>query len=187
MSLSKETEKELVEGCKRNDRLSQERLYKQFQGKMMAMCLRYTGDYERSLDVMNAGFLKVFMKIDLYGFNGSLEGWIRTIIVRVIADYYKKNVRYHENILLEDKDMLIDEDGLDQLYAEDIRKMIATLPRATRIVFNLFAIDGYKHEEISKMLNITTGTSKWHVAKARKQLQEMLKKNYSSINTLEYE
>ncbi len=171
------TEKELVEGCVRNDRYSQELLYRQHFPAMMRMCMRYTNDREKAMEIVNTGFLRVFKKLHTFSFKGSLEGWIRRLVFHSISDYFKKPSNKVHFMIFEDHDQPFDMHALESLYAEDILKMVEMLPPATKRVFKLFAIDGYSHPQIAKQLNISAGTSKWHLSAARKKLQQMINKN----------
>lgn len=183
------TESEIIAGCAQNKRVFQEILYRQHFGVMMQMCLRYTnGDRDKAFEILNDGFLRVFKKIHLYEAKGSLQGWIRRLIFHAISDYFKNNNRYLTSIVLEENDggeaktALYTEGGsaptvLGQLYFEDLLQMVDKLPPATRDVFQLYAIEGFTHVEISKQLNISVGTSKWHLAAAREKLKTMIHEN----------
>lgn len=170
----KYTDEELVKGCIANDRHFQEKLYRQYFGSMMAMCMRYTKDKEEAMIIINNGFMRVFKKIELYSFKGSLEGWIRRLVFHSLSDYFKKESRKIHFLELENRDAPIKEDGLSNLYMEDLMKMVDLLPPATKQVFTLYAIEGYTHVEISKNIGISEGTSKWHLATARKKLKQLI-------------
>ncbi|MEZ4986070.1 MAG: sigma-70 family RNA polymerase sigma factor [Saprospiraceae bacterium] len=168
------TEEELVKGCILNDRLCQERLYRQFFPVMYRMCMRHTGDEEESLEILNAGFLRVFTKLHTFEFKGSLEGWIRRIVFHSLADHYRKADKKLRFMPLEDWDQPTTAPSLDNLYWEDMVGMIDQLPKATREVFWLFAVEGYTHVEIGEALGISAGTSKWHLSQAREKLKTIL-------------
>ncbi len=168
------TEEELVRGCIANDRLCQEALYRRFFPTMIGMCMRYTQDRNLAMEIVNGGFLKVFTKLDTFGFKGSLEGWVRKLIYHSLADHFKKKSSKIYFLEIEEGDKPKDNLVLDTLYAADILKSIDRLPEATRNVFVLYALEGYKHREIAKELGISTGTSKWHLSEARKKLKEYL-------------
>jgi RNA polymerase sigma factor (sigma-70 family) len=176
------TEAEIVQGCVRNDRTFQEILYRRHYAAMMQMCLRYANnDRERALEMLNDGFLRVFKKLDTFEFKGSLEGWIRRLVFHAISDYFKANKQYIESVVFEEPENETVQNGsLNNLYFDDILKIVETLPPATRSVFKLYAIDGYNHAEIAEQLNISVGTSKWHLSTAREKLKTMI----SKINTL---
>ncbi len=170
------TEEELVKGCLDNDRSVQEQLYRRFLPAMMQMCLRYTSDRDEALTIVNDGFLRVFKKIHLYGFKGSLEGWIRKVVWHSLSDYYRKKSRSLQVMMLEERDAPTVASGTSILYAEDIMKLVELLPPATKEVFRLYAIEGFSHAEIGGQLGISDGTSKWHLSVARQKLKELLEK-----------
>jgi len=176
------TEKEIVEGCIRNDRRCQEMLYKQHFPTMIGMCMRHTSDRETAMEIVNIGFLKVFKKLDTFTFSGSLEGWIRRVVYHCLSNYYKKNSRYLQFLVFEERDAQVRDEPLSNMYAKDIMKMVDLLPPATQNVFRLYAIEGLSHAEIGERENISVGTSKWHLNAAREKLKMLLKKsnNYRS-------
>ena len=174
------TEESLIKKCASGNSLAQKTFYEKFAGKMMGICLRYTKDYEEAQDVMQDAFIKIFGKLANYEKKGSLEGWIRRIVVNTALDSYRKNKKHQKNIdvetvnyLLEDKTYIIEE-----LNANDLLAIIKTIPAGYQMVFNLFAIEGYSHREIAEQLNITESTSKSQYSRAKKLLRELLvKKN----------
>ena len=141
---------------------------------MIGMCLRYTQDKNLAMEIVNTGFLRVFKKLHTFQFSGSLEGWIRKIVYHSIADHFKKKSSKIYFLEIEKGDQPKENHVLEGLYAEDILKSIDKLPAATRRVFILYAIEGYKHQEIASELGISVGTSKWHLAEARKKLKNIL-------------
>ncbi len=128
------------------------------------------------MELLNSGFMKVFLNVKSFKSDGSLEGWIRKIIFNHILENHRGNIRYKEIMTYPDKDFdtVENKDVVSDLQAGDIIRMIGLLPPSSRMVFNLFAIEGYSHDEISKLLKISTGTSKWHVAFAREKLKKMI-------------
>lgn len=173
----KYTEEEIVEGCKNNQRQFQELMYKKHFSNMMGMCMRYTSDREEAMTIVNNGFLRVFKKIELYSGTGSLEGWIRRICWHCLSDYFRKHAKYLHFLVLEERDKPLQESALSNLYMEDLLKLVERLPPATRNVFNLYAIEGFTHVEIGKKIGISEGTSKWHLATARKKLKKLIEQN----------
>ncbi|MDA8972536.1 MAG: RNA polymerase sigma factor [Saprospiraceae bacterium] len=173
----KNNEREIVEGCVRNERKSQELLYREHFDTMMRMCMRYTNDRDKAMEIVNVGFLKVFQKIHTFQFKGSLEGWIRRLVFHCLSDYYRKNSKYLQFMVFEERDQSSLEKAHSNLYAEDILKMVNTLPPATQEVFRLYAIEGFTHLEISKNVGISVGTSKWHLSNARKILKKLIDQN----------
>lgn len=173
------SDRELVEGCLRNDRFSQEMLYRKYFPAMMRMVQRYTQERDAAMDIINMGFLRAFKKLDTFAFSGSLEGWIRKLVFHSLSDYFKKHSRQVHFLDLEDRDNPQTEGALDNLYFEDVLKLVDMLPGATREVFYLYAIEGYTHVEIAKRVNISVGTSKWHLSNARKKLKQLIRTYYN--------
>ncbi len=173
----KYSESEIVEGCLKNDRHCQELLYRAYFGKMMAMCMRYTDDRDIAMEIVNNGFLRVFKKLSTFSFKGSLEGWIRKLVYHSLSEYFKKHSRYLQFLVFEEHDKGIYANALDNMYEEDLLKMVDTLPPATKEVFRLYAIEGFTHPEIAKQLSISVGTSKWHLAAAREKLKRLIEQN----------
>ena len=171
----KSTDKVLVDGCKKGNRLAQKYLYQRYYGKMLGISMRYTGHRSEAEDVLNRAFLKVFQSIDKYIPKGQLGGWIARIVFNTSIDYVRSRVKYNEvmdfNI---EKDTAIEAEAIEQLYAGDLYNVIQELPENTRAVFSLYVVDGYKHREIAEMLKISTNTSKWHLANGKKMLKERL-------------
>ncbi len=177
--------KELIEGCVRNHRKSQESIYKMFYGKMMAICRRYTKNSDQAKDILQDGFIKVFKNIDKFNFEGSFEGWVRRIIVNTAIDFTRKAkndyLLMNENQSIDDFDEdLLDEDDEEPyenpLKVGDVIEGMNKLSKAYRTVFNLYVFDNYTHQEIADALNISVGTSKSNLAKARANLKKILTK-----------
>ena len=168
------SEQELVEGCVRNDRRAQEAFYRLFFPEMLRMCLRYTRDEDTAIEIVNNGFLRVFKKLHTYAFKGSLEGWVRRLVYHSMADYFRDNARYLHFLVLEERDDVVPERSHEVFYEEDILKAVALLPPVSQEVFRLYAIEGYSHSEIAENLNISEGTSKWHLSTARQKLRDQL-------------
>lgn len=174
---------EIINGCCRNERQAQEALYRQFFPKMMAMCLHHTsGDRDRAMEICNNGFLKVFQNIASYESRGSFEGWVRRIIYHSVIDYFKSNSKYVHYLVFEDHDQAISDNGLQSCYVEDIMSLVNELPPVTQQVFKLYALEGYSHKEIGSALNISDGTSKWHLSTAREKLKRLLNTQYFAYN-----
>ncbi len=178
------SEEEIIKGCKRNSRKFQELLYFRYFDKMYGMCLRHTSDKEIAMSVLNDGFLKIFKNIEKYRYDGSFEGWVRKVIYNTLRDYYRKksnNQRFLEIFENQGNDR-----NLNNLEYEDILKMIDSLPQKSRNVFVMYAIEGYKHNDISRILNIPVGTSKWHLSQAKEKLRQIIQKNEININIKKY-
>jgi RNA polymerase sigma-70 factor (ECF subfamily) len=156
-------------------------LYQHFYGYAMSVCLRYCKSRDEALEILNDGFLKVFTRIGKYDQEKSFKGWIRKIMINTALDHYRKHRKHYETKSTDIQnltDLSYNENALNCLAYEDLLNMVQKLSPAYRTVFNLHAIDGYTHEEIAEMLEISAGTSKSNLFKARANLQEMIKKNY---------
>jgi RNA polymerase sigma factor (sigma-70 family) len=168
-------ETELIEGCRKNERTAQKALYEQMAGKMFAICCRYVKDRMEAEDVLVTSFTKVFDRINQFKAEGSFEGWVRRIVVNEALTYLRKNKSMYLETDLEAADREPDLGTLDrQLEADDLLKMVAELPAGYKIVFNLYAIDGYSHKEIAGQLGISENTSKSQLSRARTFLQNRL-------------
>ena len=166
----------LLEGCKNNDRESQRLLYKHYYGYAMSICARYCRSYEESKEIVNDGFLKIFSKLGQHATESSFKGWLRKIMINSAIDHYRKEVKHHhhDSIDPESKLHMDDANVIDRLSYEELIGLIQTLSPAYRTVFNLYVIDGYTHEDIAKMLGISTGTSKSNLMKARENLKKKM-------------
>ena len=162
---------EIITGCKRNNRKYQEILYRRYFQTMMRMCMRYTKDPELAMTIVNDGFLKVFKHIDKYEERGQLKSWIHKIVFRALSDHFRKDSRRLQFLELETFDKSGTEETLPELYMDELLKLVEELPDINRKVFTLYAVQGYSHKEISELLDINENTSKWYLAKARKQLR----------------
>lgn len=142
---------------------------------MFGICLGYSNDYSTAKDILQEGFIKVFGNFKDYRKEGSLEGWIRRIIVNTAIDHYRKSVRTFKTIELEDQAVEpMDSNVVEKLNTEDLLKLINQMPEGYRIVFNLYVVEGYSHREIAEQLQISEGTSKSQLARAKKFLQQRL-------------
>lgn len=167
--------KDIIDGCLSGSRRDQELLYRRYAPRLYAVCLRYTGDTDEARDVLQDGFIKIFENLERYSHEGSFEGWIRKIIVNTALEKYRN--RYYLS-RVDDIDVMAeplaepDTDDFAGLEANDLLNMIMGLPPKYRMVFNLYAIEGYSHREIGTMLNISEGTSKSNLSRARDILQK---------------
>lgn len=141
---------------------------------MLALVRRHTQDEETQLSIINDGFLKVFKSIDKYEFKGSFEGWIRRVVFNCLSDYFRKENKYLKFMVFETEEVTISTNAVHSLYYQDIIEIVDLLPEKTKKVFCKYAIEGYKHKDISDELQISVGTSKWHLSEARKQLKEII-------------
>jgi len=177
MDLYKSNEELLVAGCKKNESWARKKLYELYAPAMLGVCVRYINDLENAKDVLHEGFIKIFTKINMYSGEGSFSGWIRRIFVTTALEYLKtdKFRQYIDIVDHEEKIESVENSAIEKLTEEDILKCISKLPTGCQLVFNMFAIEGYTHVEIAKMLNIKEGTSRSQFAYARQLLQEKIK------------
>ncbi|HAH23849.1 MAG TPA: sigma-70 family RNA polymerase sigma factor [Prolixibacteraceae bacterium] len=171
-------EKELqriIDGCMDNDRKSQELLYKELYGFAMKICLRYADNRYEAAEVLNEGFFKAFTNMEKYDKSRSFLAWLSKIMYNASIDYYRTNLKWSQYVGLEKSEPKTNESSVEhKLDYEDLLSLIQRLPPAYRIVFNLYAVDGYSHEEIAEMTGISTSTSRSNLHKARQKLQQML-------------
>ncbi len=165
----------LVEGCRQQHRLAQGCLYQRYYGRLLGICMRYTGSRPEAEDVLNRAFLKIFQNIGDYSEQGSLHGWMATIALRTAIDFVRSQVKMQQVFRLGEPPETASDDGiLEQLQAEDIYRLIQQLPPDQRAVFSMNVVEGYTHREIAELLGINENTSKWRLAEAKKQLREHL-------------
>ena len=168
-------ENELIEGCKQKERAAQKALYEHMAGKMFAICCRYVKDRMEAEDVLVTSFTKVFERIDQFKNEGSFEGWVRKIVVNESLSYLRKNKSMYIETEIETAQYEPDLSRVENhLEAEDLLKMVSELPSGYRIVFNMYAIDGYSHKEIADYLGVSENTSKSQLSRARSHLQSRL-------------
>ena len=140
----------------------------------MGICLRYSRTREEAVEIVNDGFMKIFKKLDKYSPGLSFKGWLRKVMINSAIDYYRKNEKHYHSLDISHGKYETSETILDKLSEQDIIEAIQRLPPSYRMVFNLYVIEGYKHEEIANQLNISVGTSKSNLAIARNKLQKIV-------------
>lgn len=178
---------ETIKGCVNDDRKCQRAVYEEFYPTMLAIVRRYIHDSEEVLDVLNQGFIKVFKKVKQYHAENSFEGWCKRIIINTALDHLRSSRRYHNLFSFDALAALPStpayNDGLDEMSIDELFSIIDSITPVSKLVFNLYAIDGFNHKEIAEKLNISTGTSKWHLSSARKQIQAKIKRAYPNLAT----
>lgn len=172
----------IIQGCIRDDAREQRNLYERFARPMLAICLRYAADRMEAEDVLQLGFLKVFKSISTYQ-GGSFEGWMKRIFIRESINQYHSRRRKPIDFVEDQTPSLLNHaDGfagaISELSAAEILRMLGKISEGSRIVFTLFAIEGYSHAEIGEMLGISEGTSKSQYSRARQLLKVQLQKNH---------
>lgn len=175
------SEYEIIQGCKKNKAKYQELLYKRYCSAMYGVCLRYSNDKAEAADCMQEGFIRVFNNINSFKGEGSLEGWIRKIMVNTALNNYKANLKSSYHADLEDaKNIASDYSSAnDNISEQELLTVIQELSEGYRLVFNLYAIEGYSHKEIAEMLEISESTSKSQLSRARVLLQKKLTSIYN--------
>lgn len=173
---------QLIDGCKKQDRQSQEKLYKGLYGYAMKICLRYANSQSEASEVLNEGFFKVFTNIEKYDPQWPFKAWLSKIMYHASIDYYRSNLKWSYMENLEQANAPAHQASIEhQLGYDELLAIIQRLPPTYRIVFNLYAIDGYSHEEIAQMIGINASTSRSNLHKARQKLQQMLTVAHSFV------
>ncbi|MEP7170181.1 MAG: sigma-70 family RNA polymerase sigma factor, partial [Bacteroidota bacterium] len=169
MNGHKMTDEQLLHGCKEKNLSAQKELYDRFAKKMMGVCLRYADSAAEAQDTLQDAFIKVFEKIDSYHATGSLEGWIKRVMVNTALDNFRKrkNERNHLELDVNNAHHNSYEEVHDSFSAQELLRVVQKLPAGYRTVFNLYAIEGYSHKEIGAMLNINESTSKSQYSRAK--------------------
>jgi RNA polymerase sigma-70 factor (ECF subfamily) len=179
----------LIDGCLRNERRAQEQLFKLYYGKMLGVCLRYATDRDSAEEMLQVGFIKIFDKLEAFDYKGSFEGWMRRIIANTAIDVIRRSKKdpfltdNDEDFKLGHADPMVDleEFELTGIKAEMAMEAINELSPAYRSVFNLYVIEEYTHKEIAEILDISEGTSKSNLSKAKLNLQKILKEKFMNI------
>jgi RNA polymerase sigma factor (sigma-70 family) len=170
---------QLIALCIKQDRKAEYELYKVVYSYLMSICMRYSRDKDSASESLNRGYLKILNNLSSYKPEIPFKAWIRRIMVNTLIDEYRKNKREREKMTYveeyyDSSDFSEVNEALSRINYKHILDQINLLPEATKKVFNLFAIDGYSHKEIGEMLNISDGTSKWHLNAARQKLKEYI-------------
>lgn len=179
----------IIEACKKNDRRAQEKLYEWVYVKLMPTCMRYHRNEEDARAILNLGFVKICKNLDKLKEKTPFEAWVRRIVMNTIIDEFRKNKNYLQLVDSKETDRELEVHGLSvdnsvwsKLEMDILMGLLKRLPEVSRKVFNLYVIDGYTHKEIGELLDISDGTSKWHLSNARKLLREMVEKLRKSEN-----
>lgn len=170
---------EIINGCKKNHRASQKELYKIFYSYAMSICMRYSNNREDAVEIMNDGFLKAFTYIKKFDCDKAFLPWLRRIMINNSIDHFHKyQKKLEEAEIAEAIEQTIENSVMEKISYDELLGLIRKLSPAYRVVFNLIAIEGYKHHEVAQILGITEGTSKSNYARAKKKLQEYLVANF---------
>ena len=170
---------QIIEGCARHDRKAQKMLYEKYSRLLLGVCLRYAGDRAEAEDILQDSFLKIFFRIKDYTGSGSFTGWLRKVVVNTAITHYHQNLKYRYYIEIDD--YVSHETGVtgfdeDFFSSEELFMVLNELPRGYRMVFNLYAIEGYKHKEIAEIMGIDANTSKSQYSRARAVIRDKLKR-----------
>lgn len=179
MSLDK-----LIKNCINNDAQAQSQLYKRYASKLFSLCLKYSKNYAEAEDNLHDAFITIFNKIEQYNNKGSFEGWLKRITINTALQRYRQDVGVYDIVNegnIEDVTVDIDDEGISIDY---LLKIIQELPDRYRLVFNLYVLDGYSHVEISELINISIGTSKSNLARARIILRDKIEAFKAKSNSL---
>lgn len=174
-----EIPREIIKGCRKGKSQSQEKLYNIASPLMYGLCLQYAGNVDDAKDIMQEGFIKVFKKIDQFSGKGSIIGWIRRIMINTALEKYRSQVNHQsmDNGKFQIEET-VNDNILENMEAEVIVQLIQKLSPQYRLIFNLYAIEGYSHREISEMTGISEGTSKSNLSRARTILQKKVTELY---------
>ncbi|MDG5799921.1 sigma-70 family RNA polymerase sigma factor [Marinilabiliaceae bacterium ANBcel2] len=176
---------EIIENCKKGKREAQKKLYELYAPQLLAVCIRYTKNREDAEDFLHEGFLKIFDKIDQYKGSGSIEGWMRRLMVNSILEEFRKNKKYtflDESYLTNFNEKESDsadseeDDSSDAVSLKEVLAIIEELPKKYQMVFKLYVLEEYSHNEIANQLNISIGTSKSNLSRARRWIKNRLEK-----------
>ena len=174
---------QLIQKCKKNDTKAQSDLYKLFSSKLFALCLKYSRNHVEAEDNLQDAFMTIFEKISQYKHKGSFEGWLKRIVINTALQRYRSKGVFHivnENNI---EDAAIEIEDNHDVDVDYLLLIIQELPDRYRLVFNLYALDGYSHKEIAKMLDITTGTTKSNLARARLILKNKIGNYKANLNS----
>jgi RNA polymerase sigma factor (sigma-70 family) len=166
----------------KKDRLVQKQFYEQCFKMLLPVCLRYFKDRNDAESMLNEGFMKLFLNIDKYNIQTPFEPWAKRVMINLIIDNHRKNLKYKQNTVYNGDDYINRNetiymelnDGEEKMIYDELYNLIHQLPETTSKVFNLYVIDGFKHKEIAELLGISEGTSKWHLSSARLKLQQLI-------------
>ncbi len=181
----KQSLEQIISDCIKGNRSSQQELYLRLSPRMYAVCLQYTRNQMEAEDCLQEGFVKVFTKLKEFSNNGSFEGWVRRIMVNTAIEHYRRNKSKFDTDEIEEASSMVSDTNNDpgDMNASYLIALINQLPPQYKIVFSLFAIEGYSHDEISKELNIAVGTSKSNLARARSWLQNKMEEDDYDTST----
>ena len=171
-------DEKLLEGLIAQNRKAQRSVFDKYKSMMMGICMRYCKSRDEAEDVMMEGFMTIFSESHTFRKDGAFEQWMKRIMINTAINNYRKNLKHYFHADIDDVDehTMIQQETAENYSTRDLMKVLQQLPEGYRVVFNLYAVEGFKHHEIARMLNITVGTSKSQLSKARRMLQGKIKK-----------
>ena len=167
----------IIAAAKKGDAKAQKKIYECYAPSMMSVCWRYAGDAETPQDLLQDGFIKLFTKLDMYAGTGSFAGWVRRVFVTTCLEYLRQKTALKMSNPIDDSEYNIPESDvsvIDKISADELMTLISGLPETSRMVFNMFVIEGYSHAEIAEILDITEVNSRTLFLRARKSLQQSI-------------
>lgn len=169
--------KTVIAGCKQGNEQAQHQLYRELYSYGMSICMRYAERKEEANEMLNDGFYKIFTKIDQYDSDLPFRPWFKVVVVNAAIDYQRRKKDFRTDDFENTQTELIDDFNIEeQLVYEDLMKVVQQLPPAYRTIFNMYVIEGYKHHEIADKLDISVGTSKSNLSKAKNKLRALIEK-----------
>ena len=175
--------KKLIRQCKDQNKVAQEQLYRNYSAKLFGVCLKYSNNKQQAEDNLQDGFLTIFAKIEQFKNEGSFEGWMKRIMVNTALQKHREQKVYSikQESLLEQEDVEVES---EEISLDFLLKCVQSLPDRYRQVFSMYALDGYSHREISEKLNISEGTSKSNLSRARIALKEKIEHDQNNFNSV---
>lgn len=183
-----QVKQEIISQCLKGERKAQFELYRELYERYLGLCIRYRGDKDSATTSFNQAFVRILKNLNQLKDHIAFEAWAKQILVnQMLNDLKKEKIETERSVSLEDgesQDQLsVKNQGSEKLHADDLKRMLLELPKTTRNVFNLFAIDGFAHSEIAEMLGMSVGTSKWHVSEARTRLKKIIQLHSTNLKT----
>lgn len=168
------SEAELLEGCRKGQAQAQRMLYDRYSRIMFGVCLRYASSREDAQDILQEGFIRVFKNLDTFRGEGSMEGWVRRIMIHTSIEHYRRRSKYFLVDVNEAQGLEVTPDAIGKLSRDELLSLIQELPPGYRTIFNLYEVEGFSHQEIGTMMNVSVGTSKSQLSRAKSWLKERI-------------
>ncbi|MFI5221242.1 MAG: RNA polymerase sigma factor [Bacteroidia bacterium] len=176
-------EREIIDGCLAGKAICQRQLYDRFASKMLGVCMRYAKDRAEAEDMLQEGFIKVFKNLGSFRNDGSFEGWVRRIMVFTAINMFKARTReFRESLDDQNVEGKFDAQIIEKIAVKEIIALVQQMPEGYRVVFNMYAMEGFTHREIGEILGIAEGTSKSQYSRAKSFMQQLLLKHYQILN-----